>query len=183
MGLRQKHRLWARMGMPVKQRLELLKQMATSLVKHERIQVPYRKAKALQRVSERVIRWGKRDTPMAQKKLGRWILEEEMMWKVTDILGPRYKYRNGGFTRVVKTKRRLGDKTKMAYIEYIDREGELRPASPVDESTHAGEQALWEDTKRMYEEFQKKQEAKLENWKVLTVKNPYLFDSQGEKLK
>jgi large subunit ribosomal protein L17 len=56
------------------------------------------------------------------------------MQKLFGELADRYKERDGGYTRILRTRRRPNDAAQMAFIEYIDREGELRPARPVRES-------------------------------------------------
>lgn len=56
------------------------------------------------------------------------------MHKLFGELADRYKERDGGYTRILRTRRRPNDAAQMAFIEYIDREGELRPARPGKES-------------------------------------------------
>lgn len=173
---------WPRIGRPLTQRMALIKQMATSLVKHERITVPLPRAKSLARVADRLITLGKRDTVVSRLKVKKFMKEKEMAWKVWDILAPRYKFRNGGYTRVIRTKRRLGDAAPMAYVEFVDREGELRKASECNEETYAGESAVYYDTNQMLKAFKKEQKTRLDKWKVEYVKNPYQFDKEGKPL-
>lgn len=75
-----------------------------------------------------------------QNKIGRETLnykmrqrceKEETVSKMFDVMADRYRWRRGGYTRIMLTRRRYRDDAQMAFIEFIDREGELRPTQPV----------------------------------------------------
>jgi large subunit ribosomal protein L17 len=109
--------------------------MVTSLIYHERIMTTTPKAKELRKVAEKCITYAKKyhvDKNNQHRTLaGAIVREKAAMTKLFDILGPRYKHREGGYTRVMKLQLpRRGDSADMAYIEFVDRKGELRPANP-----------------------------------------------------
>jgi len=106
----------------------MLRNMITSLVKHERIETTFPKAKAVKILADRVVNLGKRGTFNARKSVGAILREPETITKVFNILAERYKVRPGGFTRIIRTRYRRGDNALMAYIEFVDRPGEIRPA-------------------------------------------------------
>mmetsp|Transcript_1465 Transcript_1465/g.3897 ORF Transcript_1465/g.3897 Transcript_1465/m.3897 type:complete len:134 (-) Transcript_1465:578-979(-) len=110
----------------------MLRNMVTSLVKHERIKTTLPKAKKLQPLAERVITRSKEDTNHNRRAIKGIVREEVAVEKLFLVMGPRYKERQGGYTRILKlADRRRGDGAEMAIIEYVDREGELRTARPA----------------------------------------------------
>jgi len=109
----------------------MLRNMVTSLIYHERIQTTVPKAKELKYLAEEVIGLGKQGTIHARQRANEILREKPALTKLFEILGPRYKDRQGGYTRILQLARpRQGDKAPMAVIEYIDRPGEIRAARP-----------------------------------------------------
>jgi large subunit ribosomal protein L17 len=81
-------------------------------------------------MAERMVTLGKRGDGPARRLAYAYVRELPALKKLFDTLGPRYKLREGGYTRVIRSRYRRGDKALMAYIEFVDRPGELRPARP-----------------------------------------------------
>jgi large subunit ribosomal protein L17 len=96
--------------------------MAASLIKHEQIKTTLPKAKELRPIVEKLVTLGKRGDLHARRAAIAKIGDEEMVRKLFDVLGPRYKERNGGYTRVLKAGFRLGDAAPMAVIEFVERD-------------------------------------------------------------
>ena len=114
-------------------RLAMLRNMTVSLLKHEAIKTTLPKAKELRRVAEPIITLGKSPT-LANKRLAfDRLRDRDMVVKLFDELGPRYKSRNGGYLRILKMGFRQGDNAPMAYVELMD-----RPA-PVEEARDTGD--------------------------------------------
>jgi len=153
--------------------MHMLRNMMTSLIKHERIHTTYPKAKALGRVADRMVTMAREDSHHNRNKAYGFVREKEMVWKLFDIIGPMYKHRPGGFTRVIRSKRRVGDGAPMAYIEFVDRQGELRPAKTCDEQTTAIRAERWEEVKKYYAEKRTEHKERMANWKTTTVPSPY----------
>ncbi|PSC75410.1 50S ribosomal L17 [Micractinium conductrix] len=109
----------------------MLRTMVTQLIKHERIETTVQKAKELRRVADQAITLGKQGDVNAWRAAAAIVNGESELHKLFQELAPRYSSREGGYTRVVRTGIREGDAAQMAFIEYIDREGELRPARPA----------------------------------------------------
>ena len=102
-------------------RLAMLRNMTVSLLKHEAIKTTLPKAKELRRVAEPIITLGKTNT-LANKRLAfNRLRDRDMVVKLFDELGPRYKARNGGYLRILKMGFRQGDNAPMAYVELLDR--------------------------------------------------------------
>ena len=102
-------------------RLAMLRNMTVSLLKHEAIKTTLPKAKELRRVFEPIITLGKEPT-LANKRLAfNRLRDREMVVKLFDELGPRYKTRNGGYLRILKFGFRVGDNAPMALVELMDR--------------------------------------------------------------
>jgi large subunit ribosomal protein L17 len=108
--------------------------MATSFLKHERFETTVPKAKELRPVVERLITLGKNDTLAARRQAYSYLTDKAVVHKLFADVGPRCKGRNGGYTRIVRTRIRNGDAAEMAIIELVDRAGEQAPAKKVKDS-------------------------------------------------
>src|SRR6266849_8001564 len=96
--------------------------MAAALIKHEQITTTVPKAKELRPVVEKLITLGKRGDLHARRRAIAQIRDVAMVKKLFDVLGPRYKERKGGYTRVLKAGYRYGDNAPVAVIEFVDRD-------------------------------------------------------------
>ena len=96
--------------------------MAAALIKHEQITTTLPKAKELRPIVEKLVTLGKRGGLHARRKAISEIRDVPMVKKLFDVLGPRYKDRNGGYTRVLKAGYRFGDSAAVAVIEFVDRD-------------------------------------------------------------
>jgi large subunit ribosomal protein L17 len=102
-------------------RLAMLRNMTNSLLRHEAIKTTLPKAKELRRVVEPLITLGKEPT-VANKRLAfNRLRDREVVVKLFSEIGPRYKARNGGYTRILKMGFRVGDNAPMAFMELVDR--------------------------------------------------------------
>ena len=115
-------------------RLAMLRNMMNSLIQHEVIKTTLPKAKELRRVIEPMITLAKEDT-LANKRLAfNRLRDRDMVVKLFADLGPRYKARPGGYTRILKIGFRVGDNAPMALVELVDRpEVEAAPAQDAAE--------------------------------------------------
>lgn len=96
--------------------------MAAALIKHEQIVTTLPKAKSLKPVVEKLITLAKRGDLAARRLAASRIRDEAMTKKLFDVIGPRYKARAGGYTRVLKAGFRHGDNAPVAVIELVDRD-------------------------------------------------------------
>lgn len=100
--------------------------MCQALIKHEQIITTLPKAKDLRPVVEKLITLGKRGDLHARRQAIAQIKDVDLVKKLFDVLGPRYKTRNGGYTRVLKAGFRFGDNAPLAVIEFVDRDVDAR---------------------------------------------------------
>jgi large subunit ribosomal protein L17 len=118
--------------------------MCAALIKHEQITTTVPKAKELRPIVEKLVTLGKRGDLHARRQAVSQIRDVAMVKKLFDVLGPRYKERKGGYTRVLKAGYRYGDNAPVAVIEFVDRDesakgldsGPVREAK-VDEEANA----------------------------------------------
>jgi len=103
-------------------RKALFANMAAALIKHEQIVTTLPKAKDLRGVVERLITLAKRGDLHARRLAVSRLRDEAMVSKLFETLGPRYKDREGGYTRVLKAGFRYGDSAPVAVIELVDRD-------------------------------------------------------------
>src|SRR2546421_393052 len=100
--------------------------MSAALIKHEQIVTTLPKAKDLRPVVEKLITLGKRGDLHARRVAMSKLRDDGMVKKLFEVLGPRYKSRPGGYTRVLKAGFRYGDNAPMAVIEFVDRDPDAR---------------------------------------------------------
>ena len=96
--------------------------MASALIKHEQIKTTLPKAKELRPIVEKLITLGKRGDLHARRLAYARLPDGAMVAKLFDVLGERYKDRQGGYIRIIRANFRYGDCAPMAYIEFIDRD-------------------------------------------------------------
>ncbi len=116
-------------------RAALLNNMAASLLRHEMIKTTVPKAKELRKVAEPLITLAKNDTLANRRLAFSTLRDRELVRKLFDVLGPRYKARPGGYTRIMKCGFRDGDCAVMAYIEMVDRPEQSATDTPAATST------------------------------------------------
>jgi large subunit ribosomal protein L17 len=100
--------------------------MSAALIKHEQIVTTLPKAKDLRPVVEKLITLGKRGDLHARRLAMSQIRDAVMVRKLFEVLGPRYRERQGGYCRVLKAGFRYGDNAPMAVIEFVDRDVDAR---------------------------------------------------------
>jgi len=96
--------------------------LAAALIKHEQITTTVPKAKDLRPIVEKLVTLGKRGGLHARRQAISEVRDVAMVKKLFEVLGPRYKTRNGGYTRVMKAGFRYGDSAPLAVIEFVDRD-------------------------------------------------------------
>src|SRR6201991_1426797 len=109
--------------------------LASALIKHEQITTTLPKAKDLRPIVEKLVTLGKRGDLHARRQAVAEIRDVDMVKKLFAVLGPRYKDRNGGYTRVLKAGFRYGDSAPVAVIEFVDRDVDAKglDSGPVQE--------------------------------------------------
>ena len=103
-------------------RKSMLANLAASLIKHEQITTTLPKAKDLRPVVEKLVTLGKRGGLHARRQAIAQMRDIAMVKKLFEVIGPRYKDRNGGYIRVMKAGFRYGDSAPVAVIEFVDRD-------------------------------------------------------------
>ncbi len=108
-----------KLGRPTAQRVQVLKDLATSLFLFDEIETTVAKAKALRPYAERLITLAKNDTADARKKAATKLAHKNAVKKLFEVIGPLHKERAGGYTRIRKTGVRAGDSGENARISII----------------------------------------------------------------
>ncbi len=103
-------------------RRALFANLANALLKHEQIKTTLPKAKDLRPYVERLITLGKSGTLAHRRLAAARLRDEGVVQKLFNVIGPRYKDRKGGYTRILKAGFRYGDAAPMAVIELVDRD-------------------------------------------------------------
>lgn len=103
-------------------RKAMFSNLSQALIKHEQIVTTLPKAKDLRPVVEKLVTLAKRGDLHARRQAISQIKDVVLVKKLFDVLGPRYKERNGGYTRVLKAGFRYGDNAPLAVIEFVDRD-------------------------------------------------------------
>ncbi len=116
-------------------RQAMLRNMMNSLLTHEAIKTTLPKAKELRRVVEPMITLAKEPTVANRRLAFNRLRDRDVVVKLFDELGPRFKARPGGYTRILKMGFRVGDNAPMALVELVDRaEEDAAPAADADKA-------------------------------------------------
>ena len=123
---RQTHRF----GRNPKERKAMLENLVSSLLHHQQITTTLPKAKAAQRLADRVITLGKADTLHSRRQAFSYMQDRTLTSKLFKEVAPRFKDRKGGYTRILHLSRRKGDGTELALLELTEKEIKVKEAKP-----------------------------------------------------
>jgi large subunit ribosomal protein L17 len=112
-------------------RSAMLRNMVTSLLSHEKITTTDARAKELRKLADKMITLGKRGDVHARRQALQIIRERKVVAKLFDMIGPRYKDRPGGYTRIIKLDFRAGDNAPLSQIELVEEEFTAKPRKAV----------------------------------------------------
>ncbi len=110
---------YRKLGRTNGQRRALLRHLTTSLIRHGRIETTEQKAKELRGVAEKMVTLGKQGDLAARRQALAYIMDESVVKSLFDEVAPKYKNRDGGYTRIIKGAPRRGDAAMMCYIELV----------------------------------------------------------------
>ena len=105
---------------PSSHRLAMMRNLAAALFRHEQIKTTVPKAKELRRFAEPLITLAKKPSVANRRLAFARLRDRDMVIKLFDTLGERYKERPGGYTRILKCGYRAGDNAPMAYVQLVD---------------------------------------------------------------
>ncbi|SHN52512.1 50S ribosomal protein L17 [Desulfitobacterium chlororespirans] len=110
---------YRKLGRNTGHRGSMLRNLATSLLKHERIQTTEARAKEVNAIAEKMITLGKQGDLAARRNALSYLLEEDVVTKLFTEIAPKYAERQGGYTRIIKVGPRRGDAAEMVLIELV----------------------------------------------------------------
>jgi large subunit ribosomal protein L17 len=115
-----------KLGRTSSHRSAMFANMSAALIKHEQITTTLPKAKELRPFVEKLVTLAKRGDLHARRIAISRVRDVAQVGKLFETIGPRYKARNGGYTRVLKAGFRFGDNAPVAVIEFVDRDVEAK---------------------------------------------------------
>ena len=107
------------LGLPADQRKALLRSLATQIIRHGQITTTKTRAKAVRKEVERMITLAKDGSLAARRRALAYLYDKKLVSDLFNEVKERYSDREGGYTRIVRTKRRRGDNAEMAIIELV----------------------------------------------------------------
>lgn len=110
---------YRKLGRDSSARKALLRGIVTSLFQHERIETTEAKAKELRKVADKMLTLAKRGDLHARRQVMAYMMDEDVVKKLFDEVAPKYKDRQGGYTRIIKAGVRQGDAAPMVIIEFV----------------------------------------------------------------
>jgi len=111
---------YRKLGRVSSHRRAMFRNMATSLLIHERIETTVPKAKELRSIVEKMITLGKHGDLHSRRLAASYLFDDEAVKKVFSDIAPRFKDRSGGYTRILRKGPRFGDGAEMAFLELVD---------------------------------------------------------------
>jgi large subunit ribosomal protein L17 len=133
-----------RLGVQPAHRRAMVRNMVTSLLKHERIKTTKVRAREVRRYAEKMITLAKKETLASKRDVLGFVREREVVNKLFKTLIYRYAQRQGGYTRMLKLGYRMGDGAEMVFLELVDRPVEEKTPEPTGDKkakAEAGEAA------------------------------------------
>jgi large subunit ribosomal protein L17 len=121
-----------RLGVQPAHRYAMIRNMVTSLFKHERIKTTKTRAKEVRRYAEKMITLAKKETLASKRDVLGFVREREVVNKLFKTLIYRYSQRKGGYTRILKLGYRAGDGADMVFLELVDRPAEEKTSEVAD---------------------------------------------------
>jgi large subunit ribosomal protein L17 len=122
-----------KLGRLTQHRWALFRNLLTGLFRHERIETTEAKAKAVRGLADHVITLAKRENLHARRQVLSLVPDTEVVGRIFDTVAARFTDRNGGYTRIIKTRMRRGDAAPMALLELVD-----RPEAPSERGKKGG---------------------------------------------
>src|SRR5512133_517257 len=116
-----------RLGRTTSHREAMFRNLVTSFLNHEKITTTDAKAKEIRSVAEKMITLGKRGDLHSLRQAASYIREKSIVTKLFTTIAPRYKDRQGGYTRIVKLGIRQGDAAPVSMIELVEEELKVKP--------------------------------------------------------
>ena len=100
---------------------QIISNLISALIQHEKIETTVTKAKTVKPYAEKVITKAKKGSLHDRRQVLKMIQDKSIVAKLFEEIGPKYEDRDGGYTRIIKAGFRAGDKADMAFIELVDR--------------------------------------------------------------
>lgn len=109
-------------GRPANQRKALLRNLVASLIEHQRIETTVPKAKEAKRIAERLVSLAIKGDLASRRLAMTYLPNRELISQLFTEIGPRFVGRNGGYLRIIRTRRRVNDRSELAVLEFVDYE-------------------------------------------------------------
>lgn len=124
-----------RLGVTTSHRKAMMRNLVTALLEHGEIRTTITKAKEMRKYFDKMIGLGKRDSLHTRRQALSFIKSKDVVKKLFEEYGPLYENRNGGYTRIYRLGRRLGDNSQMALIQMVGLEESAEPVKEVSTDT------------------------------------------------
>lgn len=139
-------------------RQALFKNLIKSLITHEEIKTTESKAKAVRRIFDKLVTKSKDGTLSARRLIHAFLQDKESVAKLMDKLGPKFKNRPGGFTRLTRLGERKGDNAMMVKLELVEKTAKDKEEKPQEEKKSPKEKAAKTPPKKGIFRRRKKEE-------------------------
>ncbi|MCL5037809.1 MAG: 50S ribosomal protein L17 [Chloroflexi bacterium] len=108
------------LGRDTAHRLSMLRNLATSLIVHKRIETTNTRAKEVSQFVEKLVTWAKKKDLSGKRQVFRYITNRDAARELFEELAPRFEDRKGGYTRIIKKGFRKGDNAPLSIIEFVE---------------------------------------------------------------
>ena len=119
------------LGRDTDHRRALYRNLVTSLFDHERIETTEAKAKEIRGIADRMVSLGKQGDLAARRRAASYLMSPKTVSKLFAEIAPRFTERTGGYTRLIKTRVRIGDGARMAVVELVVQGQPAKPTKPA----------------------------------------------------